>query len=115
MPVKYLVNGHNCGILSGNESCNLWVKSLVPYPLCYSPVHMLALRVYCLCQDVEPVMMGHRMQHQLNLEKGNIYQVRVRVGVDNGYKGEWSLWSPATSWRSEVGREPQSTGGKVMP
>ncbi|KAJ8406711.1 hypothetical protein AAFF_G00296270 [Aldrovandia affinis] len=41
------------------------------------------------------------------LVKGERYQVRVRVGVlpESIYKGEWSLWSPVASWRSEVGKE----------
>uniref|UniRef100_A0A0E9WSC7 Fibronectin type-III domain-containing protein n=1 Tax=Anguilla anguilla TaxID=7936 RepID=A0A0E9WSC7_ANGAN len=69
-------------------------------------------------EDVDPVtILNEKTQEQLNeeaLEKGKSYQVRVRVGVppqDEGYKGEWSHWSPTTSWRSEVGRE--LTRGKV--
>ncbi|KAJ8263895.1 hypothetical protein GJAV_G00142820 [Gymnothorax javanicus] len=75
-----------------------------------------------LWQDVDLTnIMDKTTQTQLSeeyLEKGVRYQVRVRVRVDpdnSDYEGEWSSWSPITSWRSEVGREPPSTGDIKRP
>lgn len=57
------------------------------------------------------------------LTKGEEYQARVRVKPvepkNEGYfRGEWSDWSPAVSWRSEVGKSDTTTTappGEVSP
>ncbi|RXN32826.1 interleukin-2 receptor subunit beta-like protein [Labeo rohita] len=53
-----------------------------------------------------PVQLDHS-----KLTVGEEYQARVRVKPvepkDEGYfRGEWSDWSPAVSWRSEIGKLP---------
>ncbi|XP_048871733.1 interleukin-2 receptor subunit beta-like isoform X2 [Brienomyrus brachyistius] len=41
------------------------------------------------------------------LVKGVVYDFRVRVLVDHeGFRGEWSDWSPVSSWRSTAGVSP---------
>lgn len=52
---------------------------------------------------------------------GEKYQARVRVKpvepIDDGYlRGQWSDWSPAVSWRSEVGMSETTTNAPpVLP
>ncbi|XP_035254226.1 interleukin-2 receptor subunit beta-like [Anguilla anguilla] len=47
------------------------------------------------------------------LEKGRLYEARVRVKPPEprnslpALRGVWSSWSPTASWRSEVGRSPE--------
>lgn len=57
-----------------------------------------------------PVQLDHS-----KLTVGEEYQARVRVKPvepkDEGYfRGEWSDWSPAVSWRSEIGKLPVRPG-----
>lgn len=52
------------------------------------------------------------------LSVGEEYQARVRVKpvepMNDGYiRGEWSDWSPAVSWRSEIGKPPAKPGDDV--
>uniref|UniRef100_A0A672M1T0 Interleukin-2 receptor subunit beta-like n=1 Tax=Sinocyclocheilus grahami TaxID=75366 RepID=A0A672M1T0_SINGR len=54
------------------------------------------------------------------LTVGEEYQARVRVKpvepINDGYfRGEWSEWSPAASWRSEIGKPPVKSGDDVSP
>ncbi|XP_016350440.1 interleukin-2 receptor subunit beta-like isoform X2 [Sinocyclocheilus anshuiensis] len=54
------------------------------------------------------------------LTVGEEYQARVRVKpvepINDGYfRGEWSDWSPAASWRSEIGNPPVKPGDDVSP
>lgn len=51
-----------------------------------------------------------QLNHDL-LTVGEEYQARVRVKpvepkTDGHFRGEWSEWSPAVSWRSEIGNLP---------
>lgn len=52
------------------------------------------------------------------LTVGKEYQARVRVKpvepINDGYvQGEWSHWSPAVSWRSEIGKPLVKPGDEV--
>uniref|UniRef100_A0A8C1YLE9 Interleukin 2 receptor, beta n=1 Tax=Cyprinus carpio TaxID=7962 RepID=A0A8C1YLE9_CYPCA len=54
------------------------------------------------------------------LTLGEEYQARVRVKPvesleDGNFRGEWSDWSPAASWRSEIGKPPVKPGDDVSP
>ncbi|XP_052397927.1 interleukin-2 receptor subunit beta [Carassius gibelio] len=63
------------------------------------------------------VNVSHERYVQLDINKltvGEEYQARVRVKPDEplnqGYlRGEWSDWSPAASWRSEIGLPVKSS------
>ncbi|XP_056309435.1 interleukin-2 receptor subunit beta [Danio aesculapii] len=62
------------------------------------------------------------LNHDL-LTVGEVYQARVRVKPvepknDGQFRGEWSDWSPAVSWRSEIGKlpvKPAEDGGAKSP
>ncbi|XP_016320736.1 interleukin-2 receptor subunit beta-like [Sinocyclocheilus anshuiensis] len=59
------------------------------------------------------------LDHNL-LTVGEEYQARVRVKPvepqnDGYFRGEWSDWSPAASWRSEIGKPPVKPGDDASP
>ncbi|KAK7174389.1 hypothetical protein R3I93_001564 [Phoxinus phoxinus] len=59
------------------------------------------------------------LDHHL-LTVGEEYQARVRVKpvepINRGYfRGEWSHWSPAVSWRSEIGKPLVKPGDESSP
>lgn len=54
------------------------------------------------------------------LTAGEEYQARVRVKpvepINDGYfQGQWSDWSPAVSWRSEIGKPVNSEDDVSSP
>lgn len=87
--------------------------------MCFLCVYMiLQMAKYWNISHETYVLLSHHF-----LTVGEEYQARVRVKpaepINDGYfQGEWSHWSPAVSWRSDIGKplvkpgdEESSPGG----